>query len=358
MPTSHVRVPASEAESLVAVLHDAEGDDQLIHAALRDPDNQAYGAWHDDELVGAAVVRWRTGLTSEILYIAVREGHRGNGHGRALIQHLISELPGHGNRLVVGTANSSLDNIAFYQHCGFRMDAVKRDHFGYVQPESSEFGIPTRDMIVFAYEPPEGPPETAKMVPVESESEADRIALDGVRFLLIPGSTRLTSSNHAVLRTMQSFTQRSVLFEGLADLPQFNPDDDTSPSNAVVTALRDQIAGADIVVFCTPEYAGTLPGSFKNLVDWTVGHSDLYKKPVAWINVAAPGRGGGATNDLARVLGYVDAKILEPGGVRLSLPSGSIGPDGTVTDPGYRARLRQAVAGLAHVHLAARESNA
>ena len=35
--------------------------------------------------------------------------------------------------------------------------------------------------------------------------------------------------------------------------------------------MRAAIAAADAVVFCTPEYAGTLPGSFKNLLDWTVG---------------------------------------------------------------------------------------
>ncbi|WP_306796085.1 NAD(P)H-dependent oxidoreductase [Nocardia sp. XZ_19_369] len=27
------------------------------------------------------------------------------------------------------------------------------------------------------------------------------------------------------------------------------------------------------VLFCTPEYAGTLPGSLKNLLDWTVGRA-------------------------------------------------------------------------------------
>jgi NAD(P)H-dependent FMN reductase len=40
------------------------------------------------------------------------------------------------------------------------------------------------------------------------------------------------------------------------------------------------------VLFCTPEYAGALPGSFENLLDWTVGGGEMYRKPVAWINAS------------------------------------------------------------------------
>jgi ribosomal protein S18 acetylase RimI-like enzyme len=151
-----VRVPPSDDEHLVAVLRDAEEDDQLVRAALRDPDNQSYAATMDGLVVGAAVVRWRRDADSEIVYIGVDEAHRGRGHGRRILAHLVDELPEHGHRLVVGTANSSLDNIAFYQRCGFRMDAVRRNHFAYVEPPVSEFGIPMLDMIVFSYAPPSG----------------------------------------------------------------------------------------------------------------------------------------------------------------------------------------------------------
>ena len=56
--------------------------------------------------------------------------------------------------------------------------------------------------------------------------------------------------------------------------------------------LRQEIAAADAVLFCTPEYAGTLPGSFKNLLDWTVGGGEIYGKPAVWINPAAVRRDG------------------------------------------------------------------
>ena len=117
------------------------------------------------------------------------------------------------------------------------------------------------------------------------------------RILLVTGSTRGGSANTAALRTMQAVAARpvtAVLYEGLSGLPAFNPDDDREPLPPAAGELRRQIAAADAVVFCTPEYAGTLPGSFKNLLDWTVGGGEMYGKPTAWINVAAPGRGAGA----------------------------------------------------------------
>ena len=92
--------------------------------------------------------------------------------------------------------------------------------------------------------------------------------------------------------------------------PAFSPDEAAPPP--AVERLRHAIAASDVVLFCTPEYAGALPGSFKNLLDWTVGGGEIYEKPVAWINVAGPGRGEGADATLRTVLTYVGAKILVP----------------------------------------------
>jgi hypothetical protein len=66
--------------------------------------------------------------------------------------------------------------------------------------------------------------------------------------------------------------------------------------------LRRQLRDADGVLICTPEYAGALPGSFKNLLDWTVGGGETYGKPVAWINASM--RADGAHESLRAVLGY------------------------------------------------------
>src|ERR1700753_3440546 len=127
---------------------------------------------------------------------------------------------------------------------------------------------------------------------------------DRKRILLISGSTRDGSTNTAALRAVAETAPDWVtaeLYGGLSALPAFNPDHDGADLPPAAAGLRKEIPAADAVMFCTPEYAGTLPGSFKNLLDWTVGGGELDGKPVAWLNVAAPGRGAGGVATLAGV---------------------------------------------------------
>lgn len=61
---------------------------------------------------------------------------------------------------------------------------------------------------------------------------------------------------------------RLVLYDGLSRLPAFQPAKYGGPLPPDVSALRKAIASADGILFCTPECAGTLPGTLKNLLDW------------------------------------------------------------------------------------------
>lgn len=171
------------------------------------------------------------------------------------------------------------------------------------------------------------------------------------RILLISGSTRSASTNSALVRTAAAFPPDGVqasVYAGLAELPHFTPDDDTEPLPAPVADLRAAIASADAVLFCTPEYAGTLPGSVKNLLDWTVGGTQMTDKPVAWVNVAADSRrGGGAHATLATVLRYVQARVVSEACQDLPVPRDAIGADGMVADENTRAGIRAALIALA-----------
>lgn len=164
-----------------------------------------------------------------------------------------------------------------------------------------------------------------------------------IRLLLVSGSTRPHSTNTAALRTLRDVAPPEVqasLYSGLRELPVFIPDQDAQPP-ATVEALRRELAGADAVVFCTPEYAGSLPGSLKNLLDWTVGSGELYGKPVAWINVAAEGRGTGAEATMAGVLGYVGADIITQACVRIPVPRDAVAEDGALLSDELRARFAE-----------------
>lgn len=181
-----------------------------------------------------------------------------------------------------------------------------------------------------------------------------------VRILLVSGSTRDASTNAAALRTAAKLAPKGVvawLYDGLSDLPAFNPDHDTGADLAphpAVARLRREFGAADAVLFCAPEYAGSLPGSLKNLLDWTVGHGDLRAKPAAWINAAPAGRGGGAQQQLATVLRYLDAVPVTAACQHLTVAREAIGADGVVTDQELAARLGAVLAELAaHVRQAA-----
>ncbi|HWM06403.1 MAG TPA: NADPH-dependent FMN reductase [Actinophytocola sp.] len=161
------------------------------------------------------------------------------------------------------------------------------------------------------------------------------------RVLLLPGNTRLASSNVAALRTAAAVAPSgmdTVLYDQLSALPAFNPDheDPLPPASA---DLRAQLAAADAVLICTPEYAHALPGSFKNLLDWTVGGGQLTGKPVAWLNISAEGKGEPAHESLAMVLTYLRAEIVEKACGRLPLNRDMLGDDGTVAEPAARATI-------------------
>jgi hypothetical protein len=65
-------------------------------------------------------------------------------------------------QVLVGTANSSISNIAFYQKCGFRMDHIRPDYFWYYDPPRYEHGLQIRDMLVFRYDLGPRPPTRSR----------------------------------------------------------------------------------------------------------------------------------------------------------------------------------------------------
>jgi len=146
-------IPSHETMFLLPMLLDADEGEERIRAVLLDPTCTAYACWLDGQLAGAAVVRWEKKDPSEILYIEVAAALRGRGYGKQIMQALQDEMRSRGGRsLLVGTANAALENIAFYQKCGFRMYEIRRDYFAYIQPPVLEHGIVLRDMLVFRYD--------------------------------------------------------------------------------------------------------------------------------------------------------------------------------------------------------------
>jgi len=145
-------VISRDVNLLVPMLHDADEDDARITSAIEDAANTTYVAFLEGECVGSALVCWQTD-ESEIIYLAVQSAHRGKGYGKALIAALVTIARQYPTQtLLVGTANTSVDNILFYQKCGFRMESIRKDYFSYFQTPIYEYGIRIQDMLVFRYD--------------------------------------------------------------------------------------------------------------------------------------------------------------------------------------------------------------
>ncbi|MDQ1812433.1 NADPH-dependent FMN reductase [Massilia sp. CCM 9210] len=108
------------------------------------------------------------------------------------------------------------------------------------------------------------------------------------RLVAVSGSLRRESANTTLLRAAIALAPSDIaitLYEGVGDLPQFNPDieHDAPP---LVQAWRALLRDCDGIVVACPEYVHGVPGAFKNALDWVVGSTELAGKRVALINAS------------------------------------------------------------------------
>ncbi len=171
--------------------------------------------------------------------------------------------------------------------------------------------------------------------------------------LMISGSLREGSTNTAAVNTAAGLVPpewTGQIYREMVALPHFNPDHDDESVGLEDSAarLRRAIGASDAVLFCTPEYAGALPGSFKNLLDWTVGGMEIVGKPVAWLNVSASGtRAADAHDSLRKVLGYTGADIVEAACVHIPVARADIGDDLLVVNDEFISGATAALLSLA-----------
>ena len=127
----------------------------------------------------------------------------------------------------------------------------------------------------------------------------------------ISGSTKRQSSNKTLLEYLRgSFPDIMFdFYEGIDQLPHFNPDLDGAMVPATVVDFRKRIEDADGVVICTPEYVFSLPGSLKNALDWLVSTTVLTNKPVAQIIASASGQK--AYESLHMILSTLQARVSD-----------------------------------------------
>ena len=166
----------------------------------------------------------------------------------------------------------------------------------------------------------------------------------------ISGSLRKDSYNTQLLHVLGDSFPEMVsfsIFDG-RDVPVFNADTEADGEPAAVVAMNEAIGAADMVVFATPEYNGSIPCSLKNLIDWASrGSAPINNKPAAIIG-GSTGRFGTAHSQLMmrHILGYLGCPLMPSPVVALAHLRDSF--DGTtLVDEAVRGRLENAATAMA-----------
>jgi chromate reductase len=170
--------------------------------------------------------------------------------------------------------------------------------------------------------------------------------LSVMKILALSGSLRSASINSALLRAASRLAPPEIaitLFDGLGDLPLFNPDREASPPG-VVTYFRSQVADADALLIASPEYAHGVTGTVKNALDWLVSFEPFADKSVAVLN-ASP-RAHHADAALREILRTMAAVIVEPASIIVPLLGTKLDEEGMVSTPSVVASIQDALAAL------------
>lgn len=167
---------------------------------------------------------------------------------------------------------------------------------------------------------------------------------DSIKILAISGSLRKNSTNTGLLLACKSISNENIkftIYDGLGNLPHFNPDHDDENTPDSVYDFRRKLKEADGVLICTPEYANGVPGVLKNALDWVVSSGEFMYKPTAVIS-ASPSQFGGdrAHDSLVLTLSIMTAKIVEGGTLKVPFVTKKVNPQGELTDPATEQSLR------------------
>tara|TARA_R110002033_G_scaffold59560_1_gene109476 strand:+ start:1177 stop:1713 length:537 start_codon:yes stop_codon:yes gene_type:complete len=159
------------------------------------------------------------------------------------------------------------------------------------------------------------------------------MSINKKKILAISGSTRKESTNHKILEFIAnkfSDIMNFEIYDGVDKLPHFNTELDENNLPTEVSKFRKKIENADGILFCTPEYIFSLPGSLKNAIEWNVSTRLFANKPVAIIVASASGEK--AFKSLGLILETIEAKISLESRLLIQGAKGKINQDGSITN--------------------------
>jgi chromate reductase, NAD(P)H dehydrogenase (quinone) len=176
-----------------------------------------------------------------------------------------------------------------------------------------------------------------------------------MKILGISGSLRKGSYNTALLRAAAGLMPEGAQLEigSISGIPLYDGDLEASQGiPSAVQTLKRSITEADGLLLVTPEYNNSIPGVFKNAIDWLSRPSaDIAKvfggRPVGVIG-ASPGGFGTilSQNAWLPVLRTLGTKPWFGGRLQVSRAGNVFSAAGELTDDAIREQLRKYLAGF------------
>jgi chromate reductase, NAD(P)H dehydrogenase (quinone) len=153
------------------------------------------------------------------------------------------------------------------------------------------------------------------------------------KIIALLGSTRKNSTNLNLIKAIVDLSKEKfdfTIFEGLTEIPHFNPDLDSAYPPKQVVDFRKQLKEANGILICTPEYAMGVPGTLKNAIDWTVSSMEFSHKPTALITASSQGEK--AHTSLLETLEVIEADITDETQLLVSFAKTKVSQDAKITD--------------------------
>ena len=170
-----------------------------------------------------------------------------------------------------------------------------------------------------------------------------------INIIGLSGSLRKNSYNTALLRAAAGLMPAgsTLMVKTIHGIPLYNGDEESASGiPPAVQELKESIVAADGLLLSTPEYNNSMPGVFKNAIDWLSRPDDdiprvFGGKPVAVIG-ASPGGFGTILSQTAWLptLKTLGTKPWWGGRFLLSRAYQAFNPAGEIIDPKRREELQ------------------
>jgi NAD(P)H-dependent FMN reductase len=165
------------------------------------------------------------------------------------------------------------------------------------------------------------------------------------KVLAICGSTRTRSTNMNLIKAMTDLARdqfEMTIFEGLTQLPHFNPDLDGEQTPGAIISFRKTLRSYDGILICTPEYAMGVPGTLKNAIDWTVSSMEFSHKPTALVTASSLGQKG--HQSLLDTLRIIEAQVTPETELVISHAQTKVSSEPIITDEKTREGIKKLLA--------------